>query len=118
MAKSFEDLEVWKKSVQLYLELSSKIEISCKEYFFKDQILRACLSISNNIAEGFERQTDKELVQFFFIARWSSWEVRSMLYLAKDKWYLLEDEFSKYKKESSIISAMLYKLILYYKNKS
>lgn len=46
--------------------------------------MRATLSISNNIAEGFERETAKEFTRFLYIARGSAGEVRSMLYIAKD----------------------------------
>ena len=79
----FEDIESWKLSKELNLELFRIFENS-KMYSLKDQILRASISIMNNIAEGFERQTNKEFKQFLYIAKGSAAEVRSMLYLISD----------------------------------
>jgi four helix bundle protein len=85
----FEELIMRKDSQELYNQL---YEIFDKEwfrdYFFRDQILRATLSISNNIAEWFERETNNELRRFLYIAKWSCWEVRSMLYLAQQRNYI------------------------------
>jgi four helix bundle protein len=79
----FEDLPVWQKAAELY-ELTE--ELIANEAFnatrgFRDQLDRAALSVSNNIAEGFERGTTKELLAFLYIARGSAGEVRSMLML-------------------------------------
>ena len=79
----FEDLPVWQKAAELY-ELTE--ELLDNESFkatrgFRDQLDRASLSVSNNIAEGFERGTTNELLAFLYIARGSAGEVRSMLTL-------------------------------------
>ncbi|MCB0736593.1 MAG: four helix bundle protein, partial [Bacteroidetes bacterium] len=60
MAKieSFEDLIIWQNAKQLFIELHKEFR-SFNEYYLRDQILRAALSISNNIAEGFERRSQK-----------------------------------------------------------
>jgi four helix bundle protein len=79
----FEELIAWKKGKQLYIELY-KLLLSSKDYSFKDQMLRAALSITNNIAEGFDRSTKRELRQFLIISRGSAAEVRSMLILANE----------------------------------
>ncbi|HAL45633.1 MAG TPA: four helix bundle protein [Phycisphaerales bacterium] len=77
----FEDLPVWK----LAIELATGIYQLTKDKFFnqpgdlKDQIRRASLSVSNNIAEGFERGSTAELLAFLYIARGSCGETRSML---------------------------------------
>ena len=79
----FEDLPVWKSSIDLALriyEFTSKPEFA-GWYSLKNQLERAALSVSNNIAEGFERGTNKELLSFLYIARGSAGEVRSMLSL-------------------------------------
>jgi four helix bundle protein len=79
----FEDLPVWQTAAELY-ELTE--DLLASEAFlvtrgFRDQLDRAALSVSNNIAEGFERGTTNELLAFIYIARGSAGEVRSMLVL-------------------------------------
>ena len=106
----FENLKIRQESVILYQEISNIFEKE-KKYFFKDQILRATLSISNNIAEWFERDTNKELIRFLYIARWSCGEVRSMLHIAANSKYIDQETFEKYYNKTKIISAMIYKYI-------
>ncbi|MFA7345205.1 MAG: four helix bundle protein [Terrimicrobiaceae bacterium] len=77
----FEDLPVWQDAIRLAegcedFILSAKDRITWSK---RDQIDRASLSVSNNIAEGFERGTTNELLAFLYIARGSAGEVRSML---------------------------------------
>ena len=81
--ENFEELPVWQKAADLYEATEELLE---NEAFkatrgFRDQLDRAALSVSNNIAEGFERGTTNELIQFLYIARGSAGEVRSMLTL-------------------------------------
>jgi four helix bundle protein len=81
--KRFEDLPVWNEAIELAVqvyELTSKPEFASR-YSLRDQIERAAVSVSNNIAEGFERGTNNELLSFLYIARGSAGEVRSMLCL-------------------------------------
>ncbi len=89
----FEDLPVWQKAAELYERTEELLENTAfpASRGFRDQIDRAALSVSNNIAEGFERGTTNELLQFLYIARGSAGEVRSMLTLkerraAKQGW--------------------------------
>jgi four helix bundle protein len=79
--RSFEDVLSWQKGRDLYVGLSRDFRES-KDFSFKDQLFRTTLSITNNIAEGFDRGSDKELRQFLIIARGSCAEVRSMLHVA------------------------------------
>jgi four helix bundle protein len=83
----FEDLPVWQEAARLY-ELTETL--LANEAFhatrgFRDQLDRAALSVSNNIAEGFERGTTNELLAFLYIARGSAGEVRSMLCLKEQR---------------------------------
>jgi four helix bundle protein len=84
----FEDLPVWQQAIQLAEEvydLTEEQDFKCS-HSLRDQLERAALSVSNNIAEGFERGTTKELLAFLYIARGSAGEVRSMLcFMAKRK---------------------------------
>ena len=79
----FEDIIAWQKARVLTIAVYKTFEKS-HDFRYKDQIESASVSIMNNIAEGFERRTNKEFRKFLFIAKGSSAEVRSMLYLAKD----------------------------------
>ena len=78
--KRFEDLPVWQDALELMVVVDrlSGDQIFQRKRSYQDQLERATLSISNNIAEGFERGTTKELLMFLYIARGSAGEVRSM----------------------------------------
>ena len=79
--KRFEDLPVWQEAARLYEATEDLLETAAFHAGrgFHDQLDRAALSVSNNIAEGFERGTTSELLSFLYIARGSAGEVRSML---------------------------------------
>ncbi len=79
----FEEIIGWQKAKDLTVKIYKAFENS-RDYGFNDQIQRASVSIMNNVAEGFERQTNNEFRQFLFIAKGSCGEVRSMLILAKE----------------------------------
>lgn len=85
--KRFEDLPVWQEAVKLYELTDDFLENAPPRMrpSFRDQLERAALSVSNNIAEGFERGTTSELLQFIYIARGSAGEVRSMLCLLEHR---------------------------------
>ncbi|MBU4015961.1 four helix bundle protein [Patescibacteria group bacterium] len=102
----FEDIVAWQKSKDLTL-LVYKIFKDNRDFSFKDQIQRASVSIMNNIAEGFERNSDKELKNFFYIAKGSCGEVRSMIILAKELKYIREEEFKQLYELSIETSRML-----------
>jgi four helix bundle protein len=79
----FEDLPVWNTAIDLAVEIYSLTESVNfrRRRSLKDQIERAAVSVSNNIAEGFERGTNNELLAFLYSSRGSAGEVRSMLCL-------------------------------------
>lgn len=79
----FEQLPVWQASINLAVGVYALTKRPCfhSDYSLRNQIERATVSISNNIAEGFERGTTEELLTFLYIARGSAGEVRSMLCL-------------------------------------
>jgi four helix bundle protein len=78
----FEDLPVWQEAIRLAEDVFGMTEskIWHGSHSLRDQLERAALSVSNNIAEGFERGTTNELLAFIYIARGSAGEVRSMLF--------------------------------------
>ncbi len=79
--KRFEDLPVWQEAIRLAEKVYALTEdtASQQQYSLRDQLERATVSVSNNIAEGFERGTTPDLLSFLYIARGSAGEVRSML---------------------------------------
>lgn len=79
----FEELPVWQAAIELAVRVFALTAKPCFKgrYSLKDQVERSAVSVSNNIAEGFERGTTQELLTFLYIARGSCGEVRSMLCL-------------------------------------
>ena len=93
----FEDLDGWKVARELsgLIYAFGRASSCSRDYGFKDQIQRAAVSVMNNIAEGFERGSNKDFAKFLFIARASTGEVRSMLYLALDQNYITTEQFNE-----------------------
>ncbi len=111
----FEDLEVWKLARSYAANIYKETEIGdiSKDYSFKDQLRRSAVSVMANIAEGFERRTDKEFSQFLFIAKASAGEIRSHLYIAFDVGYISQEQFNKLSKDILVISKSLSGFIKY-----
>jgi len=106
----FEDIIAWQKSRTLVVECYKTFR-NLKDYSFKDQILRAVVSIMNNIAEGFERKGEKQFRHFLYISKGSCGEVQSMLYLALDLKYISNDQFRDLSDKSIEVSKLLAGLI-------
>ncbi|KKQ58609.1 MAG: S23 ribosomal protein [Parcubacteria group bacterium GW2011_GWC1_38_17] len=104
--EKFEDVIAWQKSKELTLKIYKQFQNN-KDFSFRDQIHRAVVSIMNNIAEGFERRSNKEFKQFLYIAKGSCGEVRSMLYLALELRYITGQDF----KENYNLSVEISKLL-------
>lgn len=102
----FEEVIAWKKAKELTVNIYSSFK-DCKDFSFKNQIERASVSIMNNIAEGFERQTNKELRNFLYMAKGSCGEVRSMLGLALELKYLSRDQVNSLESLSIEVSKIL-----------
>ena len=104
----FEDLPVWKAAIELAEKIYALTEKPTfkRKYSLRDQIERAVLSVSNNIAEGFERGTTQELLTFLYIARGSAGEVRSILCFVErlSAFQDLKSEISNLKSEVENIS--------------
>ena len=106
----FEDLEIWKLSRALTNKIYDLTNCGSfsKDYGLRDQIRRAAVSVMSNIAEGYERGGNQELIQFLSIAKGSSGEVRTQLYIALDQRYADEKECEQlidlFKKLSIMIS--------------
>ncbi|MEL1246094.1 four helix bundle protein [Flavobacterium sp. DGU11] len=118
MAKlhSFEEIISWQKARELNSEIyrvTNNNEIFNKDYGLRDQMRRASISVSSNIAEGFERETTKEFIRFLYIAKASAGEFRSQLYLASDLGYITNSEFYSLNEKVNEISKLLSGFIKY-----
>ena len=114
---SFEDLPVWQNArelASLVYTTSAEGKLN-KDYGLRNQIQKAVVSVSSNIAEGFERGSKREFIQFLYIAKGSCGELRSQLYIAKDLGYLSNSASETLIKSASNASKQLYGSIKYLK---
>ena len=111
--KSFTDLNAWKEAHSLVLMIYKITKDFPKEEMFglTSQIRRAVISITSNIAEGFSRQTYKEKIQFYFIAKSSLTEVQNQLLIARDINYINKQDFNDIANQSVIVHKLLNGLI-------
>ena len=95
--RQFEDIIAWQNARELVKEvyLATSEGQFVKDYGLKDQIRRSAVSVISNIAEGFERNGDKEFIQYLYYAKGSVGEFRTQLYVASDLNYLTEETFQK-----------------------
>lgn len=118
--KEFEDLECWKEARKL-VGLISKLIKGSKElnsdYIIRDQLWRACISVMNNIAEGFGRYSDKEFIRFLEISKSSCLECQSMLYILKDIEYVEDQKIEEIRTQSNSVKHLINGLIRYLRNK-
>ena len=93
----FEDIEGWKKGRELRKSIyaHSRRGEFARDFSLRDQIRRAALSVTSNIAEGFERGGNREFIQFLSDAKGSCGEVRDQLYTALDESYVTQAEFER-----------------------
>lgn len=110
--QKFEELDIWESARILSCKIYNHFG-SSKDFGFRDQICRASISVMNNIAEGFERNSDKEFKHFLLIAKGSAGEVRSMLWIAIDLNYIEFEKGQDLINKYTILSSMLSKFIQY-----
>ena len=103
---AFEDLEVWKRSAGLSAEVYNELR-ELKDFGFKDQITRSGLSIPSNIAEGIDRNSDKETINFLSYAKGSCAELRTQVYIGMKIGYIPKKIGNNWVTETKEISAML-----------
>lgn len=110
---SFTKLDTWIEAHKLVLmiyEITDDFP-SKENYILIPQIIRAVISITSNIAEGFSRYSKKEKQQFYFIAKGSLTEVQNQLMIAKDRNYINSDNFQKIASQTIIVHKLINGLI-------
>ena len=108
--EKFEDIMSWQKSKLLTADIYKTFS-NLKDFGFKNQIERASVSVMNNIAEGYERKSNKDFVKFLFIAKGSCGEVRSLLNLALELKYINKINHRELSENAVQISKLLSGLI-------
>lgn len=118
--QNFEDLNAWKKARELCDAIGEiiKNEGFKKDWSLLDQINRSSGSTMDNIAEGFDRNSNKEFRQFLFIARSSASEVKSQLYRALDRKYITQEDFEKTFKLANDTSNLIGGFLNYLRDKN
>ena len=107
---TFENLEVWQDASELAVRVYGAFR-ECRDFGFRNQIQEASASISNNIAEGYERDSNQEFIRFLLIAKASCGEVRSQAYLARRVRLLSDTAAAELVVDSKRLSKRIPKLI-------
>lgn len=106
----FEDLDLWKRAARLSADIYRALA-NLRDFGFRDQITHSGLSIPSNIAEGFERSSDRELAQFLNYAKGSAGELRTQIYIGMDIDYIERDMGKAWLKEAEELSRMLHGML-------
>jgi len=106
----YDDLDVWKRSVRLSVTLYQQTK-ELRDFGFRDQLTRSGLSVPSNIAEGYERDSDKEIARFLTIAKGSAGEMRTQILIGIQAEYLPKAEALQWADEAQQIGRMLAALI-------
>ncbi len=118
MAQSYEELEVWRSSRRLTTRvyaLAREQNSLQRDWDLCRQMRRSAVSVVSNIAEGFDRGSNKEFLRFLYIAKGSVAELRTQLYLASDLGYVEADTVSQLLREYQVLSRQIGRLIAYLK---
>jgi four helix bundle protein len=108
--QKFEDIIAWQKAQEFAVDIYGVFK-DLRDFGFRDQICRAVVSISNNIAEGFDRTSNADFSRFLYIAIGSCSEVKSMLYLATKLKYVTEEQNQQLLNKINDISKIIRGLI-------
>lgn len=108
--QSFEDLEVWQRGCRLAVDVFETFA-ACRNFTMQDQVQRAALSVPSNIAEGYERNSNKEFIRFLNISKGSCGELRTQIYISRKLKFLTKSDFDRVIGDCKEISAMLHGLV-------
>lgn len=111
----FEDLEIWREG---HLLVNGVYHVSgigrfAADRALRDQIRRAAISVTSNIAEGFGRNTNKQFIQFLYFSKGSISEMRNQLYIALDQGYIESEQFKTLNGQAKTVNRKIASLIHY-----
>jgi len=107
----FEDLDVWKRAARLSTAVYQELQ-HCRDFGFKDQITRSALSIAGNIAEGYERDGNRDRIKFINYAKGSCGELRTQIYIGMEVGFIDHEIGRGWVEETQELSKMLYSLMV------
>ncbi len=111
---SIEEINIWKEGInlaELVYSIIRKNKLFLNDFGLRDQIQRSVVSISSNIAEGFERESNQEFIRYLYIAKGSCGELRTQILIASRLHYLTETDFNIINNMAMKISGMIMNLI-------
>jgi four helix bundle protein len=114
--EKFEDIQAWQEARLLVKKIYNAVRASkCfnSDYKFREQICNAAVSVMSNVAEGFSRHSNKEFIQFLFIAKGSAAEVQSHLYVALDQEYIMQAQFKEIYEQTDKVARYISNFISY-----
>lgn len=116
--RRFEDLDVWQLARELNVKITPLLDrlSEAKSYDLKSQLDRSAGSVMDNISEGFERDGNREFIQFLAISKGSLGEVRSQLYRALDRNFIETEKHDVLQEECLVLAGKLGKFISYLNN--
>ena len=115
--KRFEELPIFEKARAISRVIyKSTVDKKFSDYSLKDQMRRAIVSVVSNIAEGFERGSNREFIQFLYIAKGSLGELRAQAYLSSDNRYIVERELQEINARCLNLSSQIGNFIKYLRN--
>jgi four helix bundle protein len=111
----FEDLPIWRLSLTLTKQIYDYTSewMRAKDFWLRDQIRRAVVSVSSNIVEWFEKSNNNEFCRFLRIAKWSCWEVRNQIYIAQEIWYINKKHCEELQEQFNNLASQIWWLIVY-----
>ena len=114
---ALEDLDVWKRSTELCIEICKYFEQSTN-FVLRDQVFRSALSVPSNIAEGHERLSTREMILFLGYARGFVGELRTQIHIARAAGYIEPATANRWHRETRTLSRMLTALITHLRKKA
>ena len=106
----FEDLDVWKRAARLSTAVYQQLT-NCRDFGFKDQITRSALSVASNIAEGYERDSNRDRIKFLNYAKGSIGELRTQIYIGMEVGFIDPETGRGWVEETQELSRMIYSLM-------